>query len=555
LSEKNAKGELVPIDTNNIKEQGRKFVLQLPTGESVEFTIGQSARITVGKEQMNTLLESTDRIKIVDYGDKSSFDIYEKVGDEYIPLQGDFGYGENQLNKELVDRQKPGDKISLQVDTNDNYNKKLIDNYQRAKKSRAKNKEEKLREAEKQLKENLHIFVTTENGEILGSFKAFQQSFNANSEATQTLLALRERATRNVMDGKSGRFDMNVSIPIEKVLIGSPNYKVKEGENNSLVPTTQKFTPEMMKKVVAVGYVKNGELKLNKKIEAEKMFVQKFSEKTPIIVFDYNGRNIAFPVSLIKTEVDLTRRIVEIGNLNVPVSQQIKHLNEFLVQNGVSPSEYIFDPSQALTSDGNIDTLTRLFDRFEKINEFADIETWINEKFNVSLLQQQAEIAIDISNRPFNTGKMILDLENVEQVGELDILKGLFEGSETEKLNLEKSLSQDMQDIYQDWLTNPAYQDMTEGRFVDAMDGTDVQKEPNNALETMSNVNMLKEVIKIMPKKVRDNIGQSKIGKIREQIARHEQLEKELGSLKAGIKNQTVAQQVKDNKPKVNNCN
>jgi hypothetical protein len=357
------------------------------------------------------------------------------------------------------------------------------------------------------------------------------------------------------MDGKSGRFDMNVSIPIEKVLIGSPNYKVKEGENNSLVPTTQKFTPEMMKKVVATGYVKNGELKLNKKIEAEKMFVQKFSEKTPIIVFDYNGRNIAFPVSLIKTEVDLTRRIVEIANLNLPVSQQIKHLNEFMVQNGVSPSEYIFDPSQALTSDANLDALTKLFDRFEKINEFADIETWINEKFNVSLLQQQAEIAIDISNRPFNTGKMILDLENVEQVGELDILKGLFEGSETEKLNLEKSLSQDMQDIYQDWLTNPAYQDMTEGKFVDAMDGTDVQKEPNNALETMSNVNMLKEVIKIMPKKVRDNIGQSKIGKIREQIARHEQLEKELGSLKAGIKNQTVSQQVKDNKPKVNNCN
>ena len=160
-------------------------------------------------------------------------------------MNGDFTYGNEKLNYELVDELKPGDKTHLTLDTNDPYNNKLIVEYKRKAKKATEIEKEALR---RDLLNNLHIYVTTENGEVLGSLRAFQTFFSAKSEETAALIRARENAVSYILEGElEGNIDLDMTVPVNKVLLGSPNYTVVENEEGDLIPNTIEFNDKSLK--------------------------------------------------------------------------------------------------------------------------------------------------------------------------------------------------------------------------------------------------------------------------------------------------------------------
>src|SRR5690606_2736029 len=105
--------------------------------KSVEITIGDHARLVINKKALDEILPNTP-LKIVDYGSKKFYDLYEKVDGNFIPLRGDFKYGERELDIEALNQLQKTDKVSLEVDINDPYNKNLLIKYKRAKSEKKK---------------------------------------------------------------------------------------------------------------------------------------------------------------------------------------------------------------------------------------------------------------------------------------------------------------------------------------------------------------------------------------------------------------------------------
>jgi hypothetical protein len=540
LMEKKKDGELKEVDPNRIKEEGAEFVLIKGT-EQVNIRIGAHARVIINKEALDRITPDSN-IKILDYGSTTNFDIYVKMGDVYVPLEGDFFT--EQLNKDLAAELTPGETVNLQVDTNDAFNKELLKKIKKTKNEKSK----------KELMGQLHVFVTTKNGEVVGSLRAFTEGL-ASNEATAMLINIRNKAMRMLEEGATGKVNVNYSVPISRVFVGSPNFMVVENEDGSLSAQPQPITPEMMKEVKAVGYVKDGKISLNDKSledSTEKMFVGKFTEKTPIVVFNYKGRNIAFPVTLVKTTIDQSSRLNEIGE-DLSTTEQISQINDILIENNINPSEFQLDPTSPITAGQNLVVLNQIAERLSTIEQFADVETWINPNFNVSLLAEQAETLVDMSNKPFNAGKVILDLKNAKETDPTDVLKAMFEGTENLKVAMEKDLSDEMAALDREWRTNPAYQNLTEGQFVELMDENEVVKNPN-ALQQLGHISLLEQAIKKMPKKVRDNVGAEKINEIKDKLSQYKQIKKDLSNIKGSIVAPTLKNQAKKNKPKIN-CN
>src|SRR5699024_3170709 len=193
----------------------------------MKFSIRRYARLVVDKTKVREMVQDSD-LKLVDYGSTTNFDIYERVGEteEFVPMKGDFSYGKEKINYGEVDSLKEGQRLNLKVDTNDPYNKKLIKDYNRKAKKASEAEKEDLRA---DFINRLHIYLTTENGELLGSMRALYDEFNPNSQETASLRLIRENAASYILeDGLSGEIDVEMTVPVNKVLMGSPNFIVRE---------------------------------------------------------------------------------------------------------------------------------------------------------------------------------------------------------------------------------------------------------------------------------------------------------------------------------------
>ena len=325
---------------------GTNFVLETPQGV-LPISLKERKRLQIPAIAMNEMLPQSN-IKILNFGLSKFLSVYEKLSDtEFIPLQGDFNYESTQKNEVIkidsnaIANLKSGDILRTEINLNDTYNAALLKQYKKDGDKKA-------------LESKLQVYVTTQKGQLVGSFAAMSDNL-PNTPATDKLIQVRSRAVNLALaEGAKGKIDLRTTVQVSTVLTGAPKLNLEEQADGSLLPKDMDFTLDSINQVQAVGFSRGGEIKLDKAQDNSKIntiFVDNLTEANtneiiPVIVFEANNQKIAYPISLKVTEVDKSIDIINVLNTNLPSGQKLSKMYGILAENGIDPSNFSVDISQ-----------------------------------------------------------------------------------------------------------------------------------------------------------------------------------------------------------------
>lgn len=497
-----------PIDnvrTATKKKQGTKF--KITRGDkSTAVEIGPYSRLIINREDFDELTQDGP-VKIVDLSINNFMPLYDMEGN---PLKGDFNIepidGETLVyNEDLTNAVKKGDILQAELYVNDKYNQQLIKDHNNGKITT------------EELANQLVIYLKHPDypNTILGMMRGLSES-NEPSPSVYALKQIREDAVDQVLAGTNERINLGLNIPVERVLLGNPNVKVTN-VNGTLETQTIDFNEQSVKKVVATGYALNGKVNANKQIEFNPGIAKRVSElqenkdkKVPVVIFEYMGKNIAFPVDLIETESGLLQQAQEILDTNLDPVKKAEVFTEFLQQNGIDIKKYDLDIEDGWENSAQIEPI---LNEVEAKRNVADVDTWLDRNYNPIDLIEQAQIAVDITDRPILSSKIIIKLEDAVQGAPNPVQQAQErrpkEDVENERIELVNELSNEARQLEvlfrdsQDLSNKDADSD-----FLMAMYDRDIEKEQGTYIQEQKNASILTEMYRhTPPKKVLEKMG------------------------------------------------
>lgn len=470
------------------KRKGQKFNLVTPQG-SVAITVGESSRLNINKENLDAVIGESN-IAFVNYRNSTFTDIYERLSNgDLVPLQGDFSYtseieGEHiELIPEVVNEVKTGQIVTARLNRNDSYNKGLIDRYNRSKKTE---------EDYTNLMNELHIYITDQEGNVVGSLRASKDSLPDNA-ATRNLLELRRNATEQLLDetNVSDYFSIGQAMPVKATLIGTPNLVVEETEQGAR-PRTIDFTDTALEQVESTGYMEGETLHL-RNMDAEGVVTtflpKETAEKLPVVILKVNGKNIAFPVSLKYTETNLSEAVTQILDTDLSRNEQINRINSILIQHGFNPSDY------AITEQGEVGIdREKVKNDLANVRIFPNLADWAQDSYNLENLKNEAEIAIDIDNRPFHLSKVMLDLSDIRAIGPVEQQRRNYNSIENREIAARTNIQNNIAEIVGEKMHQ--YPNVLESRWTDTLfQEGELIKTPSSDIIRRANVNLLREAL------------------------------------------------------------
>lgn len=424
--------ELKEADLDTIekiqKEEGTTFVFK-QDGLEIEFGIGQKSRIEFAKSEWKKI-EDALTVKFltaegVDPSSQSYILGYEITDNGISPATSSFEINtsrENTLPKMTEEEMQAVEKVKAVVDPENSYNKKLLAKVKRAKTDKAK------KETEEALENGVVVYLVNGN-KIVGILRGGGMQDLGKGESSINYGLIRNRAVQNLKAGETtDLINLNVTVPIEFKYSGSPIFRLKlEGEK--LVLDSKAVTAEDLKLITDAGYVKNGKLTTKKGTEkVNTIYLPKTTEKTPVVIFKHRGENIAFPVSLSQNKVDITYQLQEILNFqHITDGEKINRINKFLLENGIAPSDYNLEERDLRYTN----KLEIIAERLSDYTTVPSVEAWTQKSFDLNRLKNEALIAIDITDHPFNTPKLKMDL------GEASFRKVTLKNTESELIDAE----------------------------------------------------------------------------------------------------------------------
>lgn len=530
------------------KKEGTKYTLITPNG-NLTVTVGKRGRLNISKKDLDAMLENTN-IAIVNYGTNSYMDVYEILEDgTAIPLRGDFSYesaleGEvTELVPEVVNNVKEGQILITRINKNDSYNKALLEEYEASKKT-----EEDLNN----LMNNLHVYITDQTGQVVGSLRASQTDL-ADNAATKNLLELRRKAVKMVLDPRiqEDYFSLGEAVPVRANLIGSPNFTIDS--NRQPVPID--FTETALEQVESTGYFQGETLRV-KGMEDTSNIVKTFlpkssSQKMPVVILNVNGKQVAFPVSLKSEVVDRSSAVNDILNSDLRATDKITRINAILIQHGLNPSDY------AQQRDGVLGiNEEKVLQDLSEVRDFPNVEDWIKDSYQLETLMQDAQIGINLDNKPFNLSKIMLDLSNSRSIGIEEQIRESYNDIESRELKIIENFQEYARTI--DRLKNSYPDEISTSRkdvhWVETLFGEGELKldsYPDNYSNRMSNVNLIREATRIqVPSSVVETHGQEFFDNIKRDLTELDRITEQKRRLRADIKNaQLKNQKNNQNKP------
>ena len=492
------------------KESGSEFILS--KGEAnVKVTLNDRQRLVIDIEALEALIPDSN-IRILDFGNSKFMPLFIKKGDTYVPLEGDFKFksvNENEfisLDTQRLYELSPGTILKTVVNLNDTFNDKLFKDYQDGKITKD------------YLINNIHIYVSPQGSvnSIVGSLRAIKDSSNPDTATFSKLHLIRKQAVRRALGSNTKRVEVGITIPLKMTLVGSPNMSVKE-EEGKLIPTNNKLTQEALGMVDDYGYIVNGKLSTNKNLEyspKDVIFASTLSKrevnrdkKIPVIVFKYKTRTVVFPVSLLEKGGSKSTKAYNIlSNSNDSSISKVIKLNEFLIESNINPKKYaIYD----LSSEASISEVNRLLGDLSSIPDVADIESWLDKDHEKLDLINSIGVGIDITNKPFNAPKGILDFEGIDIPNE--------DSFEIEAVNILDNLAKKVDSIFDK--NNPFAEMVDNWAFYDEFEDRGIAKDAENYIMKKRNATILRNAFaQTIPKTVRAVLGDGLINQIKSEL-------------------------------------
>ena len=409
----------------NVK-YGATFVLTFRDGNTATIVIDKGGSLTIkkGLEVEQVLREANMGYMENSFTKDSGYSpVYSNETGEIMDT--DFKDSSDYSPMELYNM-IPGDTVTFSIDLTDDYNQKIIGEYQEA----IQDLEDRgiiideygemspeVLKIEKTLSDQLKINVSDTRGRKFGALKA-----NYNTSQNSEFLLIREEALKVVKEKGQGTVsDIDIQLPkesfIKHIFLGVPNFNMEGG--------TIKYFDISPKAVVDYGYIQDGKvvLKGNTK-NVRKDYVKNHLNKTglPVIVFNQGKYLVAFPIQLKELASNAgdtaVQKLMESENLG----SAILEFNQTLASNGLSPASYnlyhVGEDAQTLADrEGNFsESLLKAISDLNKVKQTVDVSTWMLPEHTKENLVAEASVAIDIENNPLSSPKPVIDFNKVVDI-------------------------------------------------------------------------------------------------------------------------------------------
>jgi hypothetical protein len=391
-----SKKEVSFQEVDDQKKQGIK-VNFISGGVPMSFEIKDRGRIEIAEKDFKAIpdvkpIESMTSWSYVPLYEKNFQGKYEK------PIASDFS--DDNITGDSNEL-KEDDAVELFIDINNEYNQKLIKEYNKSK-AEDKVKTEEL--------ENQVVIYIRRKGDKYGKVKGLTVANREEILGSETsIVTLRELAAKALKEGKSG---VLATTKVKYVQLGNPILSIDGNGRIAQMPITDKG----LEIVEAYGFVQDGEITLNKKVDdVRRSFIKKISEKNkgkkvPIVVIKRGAQMIAFPVHMIKTNDSKVEELYTIlDNTEKTDAQKVKAINDLLLQNGIAASEF-----DLINYDEQ--KITLIEERLAANQGFKTAEQLIDKNYKKENLKNDVTIALDLENYKVSlpSQKFNIDLENLD---------------------------------------------------------------------------------------------------------------------------------------------
>jgi hypothetical protein len=359
-------------DVNNLKPGTViKFTSE---GVEKEITIEERSRVRISKKDFDSIPSIKTISSLTSWSFPNVYEIDEKG--EWKPIPSDFTDGNITGDSNNLDVE---DIVELHVDVENEHNKKLLS--------------EKLTPEE--LANQVVIYIR-KNGVNYGVVKGLTTAVREGgmiSADSVGIVNLRNFSGEILKGGVSATV---ATTKVKYVQLGNPILSLDQEGNIK----HQEITSRGLENVVAVGYITDGNLTINGKVDNKKVrksYLKKLSEKNkgkniPFVVIKRGKQLIAFPIQLNKISAPRTEELyIILNDTNTTDAQKVTAINNLLLENGIAPKEY------NLTSldEQKIEDIAK---RLEANEEFVTAEQLASKEYKLENLQKDAKIALDLEN-------------------------------------------------------------------------------------------------------------------------------------------------------------
>jgi hypothetical protein len=390
---------------------GANFIVTLADGSKVNLSIERSGAISVNSEDFPKVMSEAN-MKHVE-GTLNRNGGYSPVYDLETgeKLKTDYRNASDYSPREIYNME-PGEsaEVTFSIDMNDEYNLKLIQNYE-------KGLEEgrSVEELEKELFENIKINVVDTNGRKLGDLKAAY-----DIAGIPGYLDLRREAFevfKNRMEsGIMGVAALSKASYIKHIFLGSPNFTFEDG--------AIKMFDIIPEQVVDYGYIENGKLVLKNNTKGVREdFVKGLLGRTnqPVVVVKQGKYLIAFPIALKESQTDLAEQVAEIFTTSKNRAEAALKLNQLLADNGFSPASYnlfyVDENNQNIVdSEGKpTEDLLKAVSDLASVRNVSSVKDWLLPEHTTTDLANEASIGVDMADNMFSSPKPIIELDDLKE--------------------------------------------------------------------------------------------------------------------------------------------
>ena len=422
---------LAEVDENSLP--GANFIITLADGSKVNFTLERSGAISMNSEDFPKVMSEANMKHVEGTLNRNGgySPVYDLESGE--KLKTDYKNASEYSPREIYNME-PGEsaEVTFSVDMTDEYNLKLIQNYE-------KGLEEgrSVEELDKELFENLKINVLDTNGRKLGDLKAAY-----DIAGIPGYLDLRREAFevfKSRMDsGATGKIALSKSSFIKHIFLGSPNFTFEDG--------SIKMFDIVPQQVVDYGYIENGKVVLkNGTKNVREDFVKGLLGRSgqPIVVVKQGKYLVAFPIALKESDTNLVDQALGIFTKAKNKAEAALGINQLLADNGFSPTDYnlfyIDENNQNLTNQEGLPTedLQKAFDDLAGVKSVSGVADWMLPEHTVEDLANEASIGVDMTDNMFSSPKPIIELDNLKENIKDWYVEALKEGDVSEEKALE----------------------------------------------------------------------------------------------------------------------
>ena len=400
---------LAEVEENSLP--GANFIVTLADGSKVNLTLEKSGAISVNSEDFNKVMSEANMKHVEGTLNRNGgySPVYDLESGE--KLKTDYKNASEYSPREIYNME-PGEsaQVEFSVDMNDDYNIKLIQNYE-------KGLEEgrSVEELDKELFENLKINVLDTNGRKLGDLKAAYDIAGIPGYLDLRREAFEVFKSRMNL-GSSGKITLSKSSFIKHIFLGSPNFTFEEG--------SIKMFDIVPQQVIDYGYIENGKIVLkNSTKNVREDFVKGLLGRSgqPVVVVKQGKYLVAFPIALKESETNLVDEALGIFTKAKNKAEAALGINQLLADNGFSPTDYnlfyIDENNQNLTNQEGLPTedLQKAFDDLAQVKNVSSVSNWVLPEHTVENLVNEASIGVDMTDNMFSSPKPIIELDNLRE--------------------------------------------------------------------------------------------------------------------------------------------